>query len=405
MCIRDRVHLVAGGTVGLDQVEGLGIDDGLDGLLERLPHDLPDQVAVPALGQGEHRLPHPGQLLLAGPEVEIDDLGDHRPHDQAPVDEAAPVERPAEGGDGRLGDDRLVQVEERGAHRSQCPTNSSCTASSASAVTRARTSSPTARRVSPRGTTSLSDRTTATTVASRGNPNSARLMPAAGESSARVTSTRWALPPSNRSRRTRLPTETASSTRAVSSCGVDTDTSTPQLSVNSHWFFGWLTRATTRGTANSCLARRETTRLSSSSPVAATTTSTVASPAASRDETSQASATTQVTSRSARMRSTRSGSRSMTSTSWPLAWRSEAMAVPTLPAPAMATLMGVLLSLCLRERGRLPLRPRSPHGHRKAGPCRGSRRRGSRRSAPGGARGRCRRPSGGGRPRPGRPGR
>ena len=79
------------------------------------------------------------------------------------------------------------------------------------------------------------------------------------------------------------PTETASSTSAVSSCGVDTETSTPQLSLNSHWFFGWLTRAITRGTANSCLASSEITRLSSSSPVAATTTSTVARPAASRE--------------------------------------------------------------------------------------------------------------------------
>ncbi len=81
------------------------------------------------------------------------------------------------------------------------------------------------------------------------------------------------------------------------------------------------------------------TRLSSSSPVAATTTSTVDSPAASREETSQASATTQVMSSSPRIRATRSGSCSMSRTSWPPAWRSEAMAVPTLPAPAMATFM------------------------------------------------------------------
>ena len=198
----------------------------------------------------------------------------------------------------RLGDDRLVQVEEGRPHRVSARPTGSWMASSASAVTSTSTSSPTARRVSPRGTIRWSSRTTATTVASRGTPRSTRAVPAAGESSARVTSTRWALPPSNRRRRTRLPTDTASSTRAVSSCGVDTETSTPQVSVKSHWFFGWFTRATTRGTANSCLASRETTRLSSSSPVAATTTSTVARPAASRADTSQASATTQVMSRS-----------------------------------------------------------------------------------------------------------
>ena len=52
-----------------------------------------------------------------------------------------------------------------------------------------------------------------------------------------------------------------------------TATSTPHDSVNNHSLSGWFTRATTRGTANSCFASRAITRLSSSSPVAATTTS------------------------------------------------------------------------------------------------------------------------------------
>ena len=55
--------------------------------------------------------------------------------------------------------------------------------------------------------------------------------------------------------------------------GVDTATSTPQASVNSHSLRGSLTRATTRGTANSVLASRLSTTLALSSPVAATTTS------------------------------------------------------------------------------------------------------------------------------------
>ena len=45
-------------------------------------------------------------------------------------------------------------------------------------------------------------------------------------------------PASNCSRRTSDPTDTASSTRAVSSWGVDTETSTPQDSLNSHWLLG-----------------------------------------------------------------------------------------------------------------------------------------------------------------------
>jgi len=42
--------------------------------------------------------------------------------------------------------------------------------------------------------------------------------------------------------------------------------------LKSHSFFGLLTRATTRGTPYSVFARRETTRLTLSSPVAAITT-------------------------------------------------------------------------------------------------------------------------------------
>ena len=66
--------------------------------------------------------------------------------------------------------------------------------------------------------------------------------------------------------------DTASSTTAASSRGEDTETSTPHDSLNSHSFLGWLTRATTRGTPNSVLASSDTTRLTLSSPVAATTT-------------------------------------------------------------------------------------------------------------------------------------
>ncbi len=73
---------MAGGPVGLDEVEGLGVDDGLDRLLQRFADDLLDLLAVPALGQRQHRLADPGQLLLAGPEVEVDELGHQGPGHQ-----------------------------------------------------------------------------------------------------------------------------------------------------------------------------------------------------------------------------------------------------------------------------------------------------------------------------------
>ena len=82
---------------------------------------------------------------------------------------------------------------------------------------------------------------------------------------------------------------TASSTIAVRMCGGETAWSTPHCGVKSHSFFGWFTRASTRGTANSCFARSDVTRLSSSSPVAATTTSASARRAPSSTHGSHAS--------------------------------------------------------------------------------------------------------------------
>ena len=163
-------------------------------------------------------------------------------------------------------------------------------------------------------------------------------MSLAGESSASVISTRWAEPPWNCSSRTSEPTETASSTSAVSNCGVDTETSTPQLSLKSHWFLGWFDPGHDAGDGELLLRQQRDDEV-----VLVVTggrdddVDRGAVPAASSEETSQASAATQVTSRVGRRRSTRSGSCSKTSTSWPLACRSAAMAVPTLPAPAMAT--------------------------------------------------------------------
>src|SRR4051812_24124629 len=72
--------------------------------------------------------------------------------------------------------------------------------------------------------------------------------------------------------------------------GVDTLTSTPQDSLNSHSLLGWLTRPTVRGTANSVLASSEMTRLALSSPVHEITTSHDSSCASSSEESSHASA-------------------------------------------------------------------------------------------------------------------
>jgi len=115
--------------------------------------------------------------------------------------------------------------------------------------------------------------------------------------------------------RTRSPTATASSTMAVMMRGVDTATSTPQDSSNIHSFLGLFTRATTRGTPNSVLARRAMTRFALSSPVAATMTSHSATFASVRVGSSQASARSHSASATWATRMA-DGCRSMRVTSW-----------------------------------------------------------------------------------------
>ena len=109
---------------------------------------------------------------------------------------------------------------------------------------------------------------------------------------------------------------TASSTSADISRGVETATSTPQTSLNSHSFFGWLTRPTVRGTPNSVLASSDITRLALSSPVAAIATSQVSRPASSSEDSSQASASSQSASVSVSDLMA-CGSLSISRTSWP----------------------------------------------------------------------------------------
>src|SRR5688500_9985316 len=172
--------------------------------------------------------------------------------------------------------------------------------------------------------------------------------PTKGESAGSVISTRLASPWRKVNSRTRSPTVTASSTRADMIRGVDTLTSTPHASVNSHSLLGWLTRPTVRGTPNSVLASSEVTRLALSSPVAAITTSQCWRRASSSELSSQESAS------SHSALGTRSGliaseSLSMSSTSWPLSISSRAIERPTAPAPAMATRISLLLGAVLDD--------------------------------------------------------
>jgi len=171
-----------------------------------------------------------------------------------------------------------------------------------------------------------------------GNGMSPAGLPTYGESAGSVISTRLAWPWRKVKSRTRSPTATASSTSADMIRGVETLTSTPHASVNSHSLLGWLTRPTVRGTPNSVFASSDVTRLTLSSPVAAMTTSHSSSRASSNEDSSHESASSHSASgtRSGRIAV---GLRSMSSTSCPFSISSRAMERPTAPAPAIATRM------------------------------------------------------------------
>ena len=113
-------------------------------------------------------------------------------------------------------------------------------------------------------------------------------------------------------------------------CGVDTERSTPQFSLNSHSFFGWFTRATTRGTAELLLGEQRDHEVvlvvagRGDDDVAALEPGLRAATL-----TSHASATSHSTpSAGLGARSTTVGFCSMSSTSWPALARSLAMNEP-----------------------------------------------------------------------------
>ena len=188
----------------------------------------------------------------------------------------------------------------------------------------------------------------ATSTVSGDQSTSPTRVPTSTESSGSVNSSMFAWPCWKVKIRTRSPIETASSTSAVISRGVETATSTPQASPNIHSFLGLFTRATVRGTPYSVLASSDRTRLALSSPVAATTTSASSRPASDNESTSQASASSQSASGTEECFMA-SGALSTSSTWCPLPSSSRAIDRPTLPAPAMTTRTSAPASVLVRR--------------------------------------------------------
>ena len=197
-------------------------------------------------------------------------------------------------------------------------------------------SSPPSMTSSRLGVIGAWSRRMATSVESSGQSMSPTVSPMAWESCGTVNSTMDETPVCRVSSRTRSPISTASSTRAVMSCGVFTATSTPQESLNIQSFFGLFTRPTVRPMPNSVFASSETTRFTLSSPVAETTTSASSSFASCRVLSSQASPTSQCAPRRP-LRPITSGFRSISRISCLWASSSRAIEEPTLPAPTMTT--------------------------------------------------------------------
>ena len=104
--------------------DGLVVDERVHHVVQRVRHDLAHRGDVPAADQLGHEVPHLLHLVVVGAADHVDELGVRRAQHRAPGDQPARLERLAERHGARLGDDRLVEVEEgrraeqRGGHGS-----------------------------------------------------------------------------------------------------------------------------------------------------------------------------------------------------------------------------------------------------------------------------------------------
>jgi hypothetical protein len=107
----------------VDDGQCLGIDQGGHHFVHRLLDQGDHLVPLPTPGQIRQLLLDPVHLFLVGAQSLVVSLGDPRPGKCGPTEEAGPEHCPGEGQRGRLGDDRLVEVEEsRLGHHLKLPT-------------------------------------------------------------------------------------------------------------------------------------------------------------------------------------------------------------------------------------------------------------------------------------------
>jgi hypothetical protein len=116
---RHQEDLAAGVEVLLEQLQGFGIDDRGDDVLERLPDDPAHPGLFPSPGDRQHLVPGAFHAGLVGTAHPVDPLVVGALQKRRARQETLPVQRPAERQDGALGDDGLVEVEEGGLHETR----------------------------------------------------------------------------------------------------------------------------------------------------------------------------------------------------------------------------------------------------------------------------------------------
>ena len=111
---RDDDDVVAVDLVVGDEVGGLGEDQWIDDVVQRLGHDRTHLVDVPPGAHSRQVCPHAGHLIGIGTGEQEKELGVATLQHGTPIQQALVEERLAERERARLREHRLVEVEERG---------------------------------------------------------------------------------------------------------------------------------------------------------------------------------------------------------------------------------------------------------------------------------------------------
>ncbi len=109
---RHDVDVASLPLVLVDEEQRLGVHERFGDLFERLFDELLDLGAMPSRRQFDQLVAGALELVLVCAEENVEELGEAKLHEGATADEAGLVERLAERQRRRLGDHRLVEVEE-----------------------------------------------------------------------------------------------------------------------------------------------------------------------------------------------------------------------------------------------------------------------------------------------------